>query len=158
MSLHTKWKDNKEQACESSISYDKREMGSNGSSKSETQSYFTTGGLQPISSSWRQAPWDSRPVILFQLNTCGHSPYVTSSLTIGWVCSLQFLLALASAVIFRSESRGNHDHILLSQIRDSPKMEARIPYLYIPGTGWPSCIRRHWVLVTLPPTTRRFTV
>jgi hypothetical protein len=24
-----------------------------------------TGGLPPISSSWRQAPWDSRPVILF---------------------------------------------------------------------------------------------
>jgi hypothetical protein len=27
------------------------------------QSYFTAGGLPPISSSWRQDPWDSRPVI-----------------------------------------------------------------------------------------------
>jgi hypothetical protein len=27
-----------------------------------SQSYFTTGGLPPISSSWLQAPWDSRPV------------------------------------------------------------------------------------------------
>jgi hypothetical protein len=26
---------------------------------SESESYFTTGGLQQISSSWRQAPWDS---------------------------------------------------------------------------------------------------
>jgi hypothetical protein len=34
-------------------------------SQSQSQGYFTTGALQPISSSWRQAPWDSRPVILF---------------------------------------------------------------------------------------------
>jgi hypothetical protein len=32
---------------------------------SQSQSYFTTDGLPPISSSWRQAPWDLRPVILF---------------------------------------------------------------------------------------------
>jgi hypothetical protein len=53
----------------------------------------------------------------FQLNTCGHSPYVTSSLTRGWICRLQLLLVLASAFIFRSESRRTHDHILLSQIQ-----------------------------------------
>jgi hypothetical protein len=29
------------------------------------QSYFTTGGLPPISSSWRQAPWDPRPDLFF---------------------------------------------------------------------------------------------
>jgi hypothetical protein len=29
---------------------------------SQSQSYFTTGGLPPISSSWRQAPWDPRPL------------------------------------------------------------------------------------------------
>jgi hypothetical protein len=43
---------------------------------------------------------------IFQLNTCGYSPYVTSSLTRGGVCHLQLLLVLASAVILRSESRG----------------------------------------------------
>jgi hypothetical protein len=53
------------------------------------------------------------------------------SLTRGRVCWLQLLLALASAVIFRSESRGTRDHVLLSQIRD--------PFM-------------------LPPTTRRATV
>jgi hypothetical protein len=52
----------------------------------QSQSHFTTGGLPPISSSWRQAPWDSRPVFFSELNICGHSPYVTSSLTRGWVC------------------------------------------------------------------------
>jgi hypothetical protein len=30
-----------------------------------SQNYFTTGGLPPISSSWRQAPWDSRSEVLF---------------------------------------------------------------------------------------------
>jgi hypothetical protein len=55
----------------------------------------------------------------FQLNTYGYSPYVASCLTRGCVCSLQLLLVLASAVILRSDSRGTHDHILLSQIRGS---------------------------------------
>jgi hypothetical protein len=44
----------------------------------------------------------------------------------GWVCRLQVLLALASAIILRPESRGNHDHILLSQIRDSPNLEGQV--------------------------------
>jgi hypothetical protein len=39
---------------------------------------------------------------------------------------------LASAVIFRSESRRTHDHILLSQIRDSPNMEGQIPVFVYP--------------------------
>jgi hypothetical protein len=33
--------------------------------QSQNQSYFTTGGLPPISSSWRRAPWDSRPEFFF---------------------------------------------------------------------------------------------
>jgi hypothetical protein len=37
------------------------------------------------------------------------------------------LLVLASAVIIRSESRGTHDHILLSQVRDSPNLEGQVP-------------------------------
>jgi hypothetical protein len=31
-------------------------------SQSQSQSYFTTGGLLPISSPWCQVPWDPRPV------------------------------------------------------------------------------------------------
>jgi hypothetical protein len=45
----------------------------------------------------------------------------------GCVCCLQLLLALASAVILRSESLRTHDHILLSQIRDSPNLEGQVP-------------------------------
>jgi hypothetical protein len=34
---------------------------------SQSQSYFTTGGLPPISSSWRRAPWNSRPDFFFSI-------------------------------------------------------------------------------------------
>jgi hypothetical protein len=53
-----------------------------------SQSYFTTSGLPPISSSWRQAPSGSWTEFFFQLNPWGYSPYVTSSLTSGSVCLL----------------------------------------------------------------------
>jgi hypothetical protein len=39
--------------------------------QSQSQSYFTIGGLPPVSSFWWQAPWDSRSVIFLQLNSCG---------------------------------------------------------------------------------------
>jgi hypothetical protein len=68
------------------------------------------------------------------------------------------LLALASALVLRSESRRTHDHILLSQIRDSPNLEARSQYSYRPGTGWPSYTPRHWVPFLSPFTTRGATV
>jgi hypothetical protein len=42
------------------------------------------------------------------------------------VCRLKSLLVLASAVILGSESRGTHDHILPSQIRDSPNLEDQV--------------------------------
>jgi hypothetical protein len=83
--------------------------------------------------------------LFYQLNTCGHSPYVISSLTTRWICRLQLLLFLASAVIPGSESRGTHDHILLSQIRDSPNLEDQVPEFISWVTGWPSYIPRHSV-------------
>jgi hypothetical protein len=104
----------------------------------------------------------------FQLNTCGHSPYVISCLTRGWVYHLQFLLTLTSTVILRSESRWTHDHVLLSQIQDSPNLEGPGPHIYIaqeqggpvipPGTGFPFChplwlagLRWRYSSPTLPP-------
>jgi hypothetical protein len=105
-------------------------------SQSQSQSYFTTGGLPPIISFREQAPWDSRPVI-FLLNTCGYSPYATSSLTRGWVCRLQMLLALASAATLRFESRETHDHILRLKFETPPTWRARSPYLYPHEQGGP---------------------
>jgi hypothetical protein len=89
----------------------------------------------------------------FQLNSCGNSPYVTSSLT------------RDGSVVYNccwSESRGTHDHILLSQIRDSPKLESLRIYIHQEGgpvitlgTGFP--FRRllllaelRWKYSTLP--------
>jgi hypothetical protein len=93
-------------------------------------------------------------IIIFQLNPCCYSPYVTSSLTKGWVCRLQFLLALASEAILVSESRVTHDHILLSQIRVSPDLEGQVALFISPGTKWPHHTPRHWVPFSSPPTTR----
>jgi hypothetical protein len=95
---------------------------------------------------------------IFQVNTCGHSPCVTSSLMRGRVCRLQLLLVLVSAIILRSESRGTHDHILLSQIRYSTNLEARSPYLYRRRTEWPGYTPRHWFPFSSSPMTRRATV
>jgi hypothetical protein len=44
------------------------------------------------------------------------------------------LLVLASAVILGSESRKTLDHILLSQIRDSPILEGQVPVFISPRT------------------------
>jgi hypothetical protein len=73
----------------------------------------------------------------FQVNTFGYNPYLKSSLTKGLVCRLQLLLGLASTIILGSESRWTYDHILLSQIRDSPTLKGQVPVLTSPGTGWP---------------------
>jgi hypothetical protein len=66
-----------------------------------------------------------------QLNICGYSPYVTYPLTRGWVCRLQLLLVLASAVILRFEPRGTHDHILLSDLR-FPNLKGQVPVFTFP--------------------------
>jgi hypothetical protein len=47
------------------------------------------------------------------------TPDIISSLTRGWVCNLQLLLAFANEFILGSESRGTRD-IFYSQIRDFP--------------------------------------
>jgi hypothetical protein len=84
--------------------------------------------------------------LFFQVNTCFHCSYVSSSLARGWVCGLQLLLVLARVVNLRSDSRGTRDQVLLSQIRDSPNLEGQVP-LFIspqeqggpvipPGTGF----------------------
>jgi hypothetical protein len=46
------------------------------SGASQSQSYFTTGGLSPIGSSWCQA---LETHLFYQLVPCGNSPYVTPS-------------------------------------------------------------------------------
>jgi hypothetical protein len=106
--------------------------GENFESQGQSQNYFTTGGLPPISSFSWEAPWDSWLVFFSRPNTCGNSPYAASSLTRGGVCRFQLLKTLASAIILRYESRGTHEHILLSQIPDSSKLEGQVPIFISP--------------------------
>jgi hypothetical protein len=56
-------------------------------------------------------------IIVWELRVCW---FWAPSLTRGRVCRLQLQLALASAVIFGSESRMTRGHILLSHIWDFP--------------------------------------
>jgi hypothetical protein len=79
--------------------------------------------------------------LIFQLNTCGYSPYVTSSLTSGWVCRLQLLLFLASAVILGSQSGGTVSDSRFSEPA-GPGPRIYIPQeqgcpVTSPGTGFP---------------------
>jgi hypothetical protein len=92
-------------------------------------------------------------IIFFSTEPLRSYSLCKSSLTRGWVSHLQLLLAVASAVILGSGSRGTHDHILLPQIRDPPPhLAGQVPEVYPPGTGWPSYTLRHWVPFSSPPT------
>jgi hypothetical protein len=87
--------------------------------------------------------------VFVQLDTCGYSLYVTSSLTRGRVCRSALLLAVASAVILGSESRRTHDYILLSQIRDSLSLEGQVPVFISPRNMeaqlYPEALGSHFV-------------
>jgi hypothetical protein len=97
-----------------------------------SQSYFMTVGLPPIRSSWRQAPWDSRPVILFAVVVLN----VISSLTRGWGCRLHLLPGLASAFILRSSLA--RLMTILYCLRVEIPQPVGPSLLYLPGTGWSS--------------------
>jgi hypothetical protein len=94
--------------------------------ESESESYVTTDG-QSASLSWNKSPiWDLRPDFYYCLMR-------------GWVCRLQLVLALPSAVILGFESRGTRDHILLSLIRDFPFRR----FLRLAGLRWRYSSRLH---------------
>jgi hypothetical protein len=89
--------------CETAASLRGHEAGSRGSSESESESLYDwrfTANQFVLATSYLRLTTTN----IFQLNTCGYSPYVTTSLARGWVCHLQLLLVLASAVILRSDS------------------------------------------------------
>jgi hypothetical protein len=82
-------------------------------------SFVTTDG---------QSAQDQNFITVRQLRVCWCGAL---SMRRGRVCRLHLLLVLASAVILGSESRGTHDHILLSQIQD-PQPGGPDPHIYIP--------------------------
>jgi hypothetical protein len=93
-----------------------------------------------------------------QLNACGYSLSVASSLSRRLICRLQQMLALASAVILRSESRETLDHILLSQIRNFPNLEGQVPVFISPRNRMAQLYPHSPVPFSSPPTPDRATV
>jgi hypothetical protein len=116
-------------------------------SLSQSQSYFTTGGLTPISSSWRQAPWDSRPVILFSNWTLAvivpmqHPLWREDGSVVYNGCCLRQLSHIQARV-----PRDSWPHFTVSDLRLPRTWRTRFLYLYPPGTGWPGYTLRNWVL------------
>jgi hypothetical protein len=99
--------------------------------------------------------YDQIFITVRQLRVCR---YGALSLTRGRVCRLQLLLALASAVILGSESRGTH--ILLSQIRDLPFLRLirfaglRWRYSTLSFADWrKNILSNSWVLSVVAKTT-----
>jgi hypothetical protein len=72
----------------------------------------------------------------------------------GQVCHLQLPLALTSTVILSTKSCRNDDHYCL-RFETPPAWSVRFPFLYPPGTEWPSYTPRYWVPFSLPPMTYR---
>jgi hypothetical protein len=64
-------------------------------------------------------------------------------------------LAFVSAVILGSESLGTHDHILLSQVRDSPSLGGQVPVLISPRNRVAQLYPKDWIPFSSPTTTRR---
>jgi hypothetical protein len=65
----------------------------------------------------------------------------------------------SSALSFSGPSPGGLVTIFYClKFETPPTWRARSPYLYPPGTGWPSYTPRHWVPFLSPPMTRRDTV
>jgi hypothetical protein len=68
-------------------------------------------------------------------------------------------MVLVNAVIHGSESRGTHEHILWSQIRDSPNLKGQDPVVISPRSRIAQIYApRHWVPFSSPPTTHRVSV
>jgi hypothetical protein len=99
------------------------------SSQSQSQSYVKTDG-QSASLSWCQAPfWDSRPDFYLCQTVVGLLMWGALS---DERTSLSFTIAAdpcqrSYSWVRESESRKTHDHILLSQIRDTSNLEGQVP-------------------------------
>jgi hypothetical protein len=62
--------------------------------------------------------------------------------------------SICSVITRWSESRRILNHTVLSHLRFPPPRRVRFPYLYPPGTGWPSYTPGHWVPCTSSLATR----
>jgi hypothetical protein len=127
--------------------------------RNQDQSYFTTGSLPPISSSWRQVPRDPRQAIIF----------TTEPLRSYSLCNIlpdekmrpSFTTATDPRQRSHSLNRVPRNSWTYFTVSDSrlPQTWGSRPRIYIPpGAGWPSYTPRNRIPFSSPPTTRRATV
>jgi hypothetical protein len=113
----------------------------------QSESYVMTNG-QSASMSWCQAP------IWGPSDSCGFvdvdRPLWQEDRSViyncCWPSSVQSFLGLSPAGLMT---------FYCLRFETPPTWRARFPYLYPPGTGWPSYTIRHWVPFSSPPTTHR---
>jgi hypothetical protein len=93
--------------------------------------------------------WGPRPDFCYYQTVEGVLTW-EPSLTREQVCHFQLLLALTNTVILGTKSCRTDDHYWF-RFEIPPAWKARFPFLYPPGTGWPSYNPRHWVPFPSPP-------
>jgi hypothetical protein len=123
----------------------------------QSQTYFSTGGLPPISSSSRQAPWEPRPAINFPTELL--RSYSLCNILYDERMGLSFRVAAVCRHRSHPRVRVPRDswHYCL-RFETPPTWRARFPYVYPPRTVWRSYTPRHCVPFSSPSTTRRATV
>jgi hypothetical protein len=123
-----------------------------------TQSHFTTGGLPPISSSWRQTPCNPRPVFFFNWTL---PVIVLCNILSDERTGLSFTIAAGPRHCSHSRVRVPRDSWPYFTVSDSrpPNLVGQVPAFVSPrNIHYSSYISRHWVPFSSPPTTRRATV
>jgi hypothetical protein len=110
-----------------------------------------TGGLPPISSSWWQTPWDSRPVFFFNWTLAVivlmYHPLWREDAFVVYNCCWP-----SPAQSFSGPSpAGLMTTFYCLRFETPTTWRARSPYLYPIGTGWPSYTPRHWVPFSAHP-------
>jgi hypothetical protein len=90
------------------------------------------GGLQPIRSSWRQAPWDQDQ---YFFSTEPLRSYSLRNILYDERVDLSFTIAAGHRQHSQSRVRVSRKscHILLSQILDSPNLVGQVPVFIFPS-------------------------
>jgi hypothetical protein len=119
----------------------------------EVRSYFTTDGQSVclgIEHPCETCNQILLPVGMFLSEICGF-------VSVGRPHWREDVSAICSVITQWFGSIRPRNHTLLSH-QTPPTWRTRFPYLYPPGTEWPSYTPRHWVPFTSSLTTRRATV
>jgi hypothetical protein len=113
---------------------------------------------QSASLSWFQAPiWGPRPDFYYCQTTAGFfyvgPPLWRENGSVVYNCCLPSPAQSFSG----SNPAGLMTTFYCLRFETPPTWRSRSPYLYPPGTGWPSYTPRHWVPFSSPPSTSRAT-